>query len=81
MALAYQIHNGDTGRCSWDLTAVLEAVRPGVYWNHHAFGKISVDQDMVTHWNKNEDFRHTYLLPKADYEEILHTIDDLVDGK
>lgn len=81
VALAYQIHNGDTGRCSWDLTAVLEAVRPGVYWNHHAFGKISVDQDMVTHWNKNEDFRHTYLLPKADYEEILHTIDDLVDGK
>lgn len=81
VALAYQIHNGDTGRCSWDLTAVLEAIRPGVYWNHHAFGKISVDQDMVTHWNKNENFRHTYLLPKADYEEILHTIDDLVDGK
>ena len=81
VALAYQIHNGDTGRCSWDLTAVLEAVRPGVYWNHHAFGKISVDQDMVTHWNKNEDFRHTYLLPKADYEEILHTIDNLMDGK
>ena len=81
VARAYQVHNGDTGRCSWDLTAVLEAVRPGEYWNLHEFGKISVDEDMVTHWERNAGFRHTYLLPKMDYEDIRRVIDDLVDGK
>lgn len=29
VALAYQLHNGDTGRCSWDHTAVLEAHSSG----------------------------------------------------
>lgn len=81
VALAYQIHNGDTGRCSWDLTAVLEAIRPGVYWNLHEYGKISIDADMVTHWNKQIDGKHSYLLPKADYQEICQVIDDLVEGK
>ena len=78
VALAYKIHNGDVGRCSWDHTAVLEAVRPGVYWNLHDFGKVSVGTDMVTHWEKNADFRHTYLLPKADYADIREEIDRLV---
>jgi inosine-uridine nucleoside N-ribohydrolase len=81
VALAYQIHNGDTGRCSWDHTAVLEAIRPGVYWNLHEFGKISVDKDMVTHFNKYENGKHSYLLPKVDYEDIRKAIDDLVEGK
>lgn len=81
VALAYQIFTNDKGRCSWDHTAVLEAIRPGVYWNIHEFGKISVDEDMVTHWDKNDDCKHTYLLPKTDYEEIRQVIDDLLDGK
>lgn len=81
VALAYRIHNGDTGRCSWDHTAVLEAIRPGKYWHHHAFGKISVDKDMVTHWQKDDTFRHTYLLPKEDYASVRQVIDDLLDGK
>lgn len=81
VARAYQLHNGDTGRCSWDHTAVLEAIRPGQYWHYHAFGKVSVDEDMVTHWQPNEQFRHTYLLPKADYAEVRQVIDDLLDEK
>ena len=80
-ARAYQIHNGDTGRCSWDHTAVLEAVRPGVYWHLHEHGRISVDEDCVTHWQKDDACAHTYLLPKTDYEEIRRVIDDLLDGK
>ena len=80
VALAYQIHNHDTGRCSWDHTAVLEAVRPGVYWNYHQFGLISVDQEMITRWHPHPHNRHTYLLPKADYAQIRQVIDDLVDG-
>lgn len=81
VALAYQLHNGDTGRCSWDHTAVLEAIRPEQYWNLHAYGKISVDEDMVTHWHEDDTFRHTYLLPKVDYAKVRQVIDDLVDGK
>ena len=80
VAWAYQVHNGDVGRCSWDHTAVLEAIRPGAYWNLHEFGKISVGEDMVTRWEKSDEFKHTYLLPKVDYEEIRRVIDGLVDG-
>lgn len=81
VALAYQLHNGDTGRCSWDHTAVLEAIRPGVYWNLHEFGKISLDEESVTHWEKSNTSKHSYLLPKKDYEQIRQVIDDLLDGK
>ncbi len=81
VALAYQIHNGDTGRCSWDHTAALEAIRPGQYWHYHAYGKISVDEDMVTHWQKDDTFRHTFLLPKEDYADVRQVIDAIVDGE
>lgn len=81
VALAYQVHNQDAGRCSWDHTAVLEAVRPGEYWNYHQSGRISVDQNLVTHWHPQPGSAHTYLLPKADYEQIRQVIDDLVDGR
>ncbi len=81
VAAAYRLHNHDTGRCSWDHTAVLEAVRPGRYWYPHAFGRITVDRDMVTHWHAEEGARQSYLLPKVDYEVIRQTIDDLLDGK
>ena len=81
VAAAYEFFNGDKGRFSWDHTAVLEAIRPGVYWNYHEYGKISVDDDFITHWSKDETKKHTYLLPKVDYEDIRKVIDDLVDGK
>ncbi|MBQ2940939.1 MAG: nucleoside hydrolase [Clostridia bacterium] len=81
VAWAYQVHNGDTGRPSWDHTAVLEAIRPGTYWNYHEFGQISVDEELITHWNRNSDFKHSYLLPKVDYKEIQQVIDDLIDGR
>ena len=81
VALAYKLYNKDTGRCSWDHTAVLEAIRPGAYWNLHEFGKISVDKELVTHWNKSDSCKHTYLLPKVDYEAVRKVIDNLVDGK
>jgi len=80
-AAAYQIHNQGRGRCSWDQTAMLEAVRPGIYWNYHAFGRVTVDENLVTSWKRDDTRRHTYLLPKADYEEIRQVIDDLIDGK
>lgn len=81
VAAAYEIHNRGKGRCSWDLTAVLEAVRPGVYWNYHEFGRVSVDENFVTHWTKDENVKHTYLLPRVDYTDVRQVLDDLVDGK
>ncbi len=75
---AYDIHNHGAGRCSWDQTAMLEAVRPGVYWNYHEFGRITVDDEYVTHWTREEGGQHTYLLPKADYEDIRRIVDDLI---
>ena len=81
VAAAYEIHNRGRGRCSWDQTAMLEAVRPGVYWNYHEFGDITVGDDFVTRWKRSENAKHTYLMPKADYEDIRQVIDDLVDGK
>ncbi len=81
VAAAYLRFCKDKGRCSWDHTAILEAVRPGEYWNYHKFGKVTVDSDYVTHWNENADYRHSYLLPKTDYAVIRKIIDDLVDGK
>lgn len=81
VAMAYEIHNQGRGRFSWDQTAMLEAVRPNVYWNYHEHGKISVDENLITHWKKDKNGKHTYLLPKVDYAEIRQVIDDLVDGK
>jgi hypothetical protein len=80
VALAYLIHNRGYGRCSWDQTAMLEGVRPGQYWNYHEFGKISVAEELVTHWSPDSTRRHTYLLPKVNYDVVRQTIDDLVDG-
>ena len=81
VARAYMVHNGGKGRSSWDHTAILEAIRPGKYWSYHSYGKISVDESCITHWHHDDTCRHTYLLPKADYEEIRRIIDDIVDGK
>ena len=81
VAKAYKIHNNGAGRCSWDQTAMLDGVRPGKYWNYHEFGRITVDDDGITHWIREENGKQSYLLPKADYEDIRRVIDDLVDGK
>jgi inosine-uridine nucleoside N-ribohydrolase len=76
--LAYDLRVGNQGRCSWDHTAVLDAVRPNTYWNYHEFGRVTVDDEGVTHWSKEEGGQHSYLLPRVDYEEIRRIIDGLV---
>lgn len=80
VALAYELHNHGNGRCSWDQTAMLEAVRPGMYWNYHEYGRITVGDDLVTRWERDEGSKHTYLIPKADHEDIRRVMDDIVDG-
>lgn len=79
VAMAYQIQIGGKGRCSWDQTAMLEAIRPGAYWNYHEFGRIWVDDDFVTHWKAEKGGRQSYLLPKVDYTEIARVIDEMME--
>ena len=81
VAAAYYIHNKGKGRYSWDLAAVLDAVRPDTYWNYHEFGQVVIDEKFVTRFKQNDKYRHTYLLPKIDYEEIRQIMDDIIDKK
>lgn len=81
VAAAYYIHNKGKGRYSWDLAAVLEAIRPNKYWNYHEFGQVFIDENFVTRFKKDANYRHSYLLPKTDYEEIRQIMDDIIDGK
>ena len=77
---AYEVHPAkEMGRESWDHSAVLQAVRPNHgYWNLHAYGRIRVDDNGITTWYPEEDGKHTYLLPIADYDTVRNTIDSLV---
>lgn len=78
VAVAYNVHNKGAGRFSWDQTAVLEAVRPGEYWDYHEFGKITVGDDLVTRWSFEEGGRHTFLIPKVKNDDIANLIDELI---
>jgi hypothetical protein len=50
-------------RPTWDLTAVLYAVRPdGKYFSLSAPGKVSVDDKGVTHFAESAEGRHRYLI-------------------
>lgn len=80
--LAYALHpSGKNGRESWDLTAMLEAVRPGQYWHYAPYGRITVDDSGITTLRPDPDCRHTYLLPRAASDEIRAVIDGLVMGR
>ncbi|MBQ3125848.1 MAG: nucleoside hydrolase, partial [Clostridia bacterium] len=66
---------------SWDLTAMLEAVRPGQYWDYHPHGRITVDDSGITTWHPAQDSRHTFLLPRTDAAELRAVMDGLVLGQ
>lgn len=77
---AYELHPaGRYGRESWDHTAMLYAVRPDAgYYYLHPWGKVTVDDAGITHWFADQNGRHSYLIPNADYETVIKTIDALV---
>ena len=64
-ALAYDnciVH----GRPSWDLTAVLAAVRdPHIYWDVSPNGRCKVSSIGTNKWEPSPDLGHTYLIKKA----------------
>ena len=79
-AYAYRIHHPHRhGRESWDLTAMLEAIRPDAgYWYKHDPGTISVDDAGITRFRTHADGKHTYLLVRRDYEDVRREIDALI---
>lgn len=80
-ACAYHMHPvaAVRGRESWDLTAILYAIRPDSgYWSLSSAGKISVSDDGVTSFIYCEEGMHHFLLPCLDSGEICKIIDDLV---
>ena len=81
VAHSYYIHHGKGGRESWDLTAILYAVRPEAgYWNLHPWGKIDVDDEGITRFRRTETGRHSYLMPRYDVDEIVGIIDGIVES-
>ncbi len=78
-ALAYKLFPWSAeGRESWDLTTVLHAVRPNEYYHLHPYGRISIDDTGVTTISPDSTCRHTYLIPKADYNTVRDEIDAIV---
>ncbi len=80
VSYAYRIHHPEGGgRQSWDLTAMLDAVRPNAgYWNYRPYGRTIVDDSGAIRWVPGETGRHTCLLPRMDYEAVRQVIDELV---
>jgi inosine-uridine nucleoside N-ribohydrolase len=78
---AYKKYTGGArGRESWDLTAILYAVRPEAgYWSLHEFGKVTVDDAGVTTWTKDEKSRHTYLLVREEPDKIREILDNMLE--
>ena len=80
-AYAYKIYPfaNERGRESWDLTAMLYAIRPDAeYWNTSPGGKISVDDQGITSIDTSINANHTYLIPKMSYTEIRDIINNIV---
>lgn len=81
LRMMYEINDGEgfmDGNPSWDHTAVLEAVRPGRYFDKHEFGRVEVDEKGVTAWRSCEGGKHTYLIPKTPLEEVAGEINNLI---
>ncbi len=80
-AHSYFVHHGKGGRESWDLTAILYAVRPEAgYWNLHPWGRIAVDDRGVTGFRREENGKHSYLIPRLDVDELVGIMDGIVES-
>jgi inosine-uridine nucleoside N-ribohydrolase len=62
-------------RPTWDLTAVLEAVRPGRYFGHSGNGSVAVSADGVTRFTAGSGDRQFLRLDPARRAEILSVLE------
>jgi purine nucleosidase len=79
---AYELsqHNClQTGRSSWDLTAVLAAVRdPHLYWDVSPSGACDVSISGTDEWKPQPDRGRSYLIKKVPPQEIGVVLDGLM---
>jgi len=77
---AYELHgNLRGGHQSWDLTAVLAAVRdPRLYWDVSPGGTCTVDPKGHDEWAPTPDRGHTYLIEKLPPADVAKVLDDLI---
>jgi hypothetical protein len=77
---AYELYRGRVGgtRESWDQSAVLYAVRGlGSHWSHSPLGRVSA-RSGVSSFQPDPAGKHTYLIKKADPQEIAAELDQLM---
>jgi len=81
---AYELYNGLKNRQSWDLTAVLYAVRGlngglADYWDLHTAGHIVVNQDGSNSWDDSAPTgQHSYLVEKMPPAKIADVLNGLM---
>ncbi|QDT02246.1 Inosine-uridine preferring nucleoside hydrolase [Rubripirellula lacrimiformis] len=78
---AYLLYCGPNhDRPSWDLTSVLDAVRPdGNFFGRSQPGRVSVEDDGFVRFTPNEEGRDRYLTMTADQQKhVLKTLQTLV---
>lgn len=75
---SYEVYcNGN--RESWDLTAVLYAVRgEEPFWKLHEYGEIKVDDKGVTTWKESTKKKHSYLIELTNPSEVEDELNKLL---
>lgn len=82
VAYAYKLFGFSKGRESWDLTAALHGIRPNYdYYYLHEFGKVNVSDEGITTWEKSDNFRQSYLLPRKDYSFVEDDIEEIIESE
>lgn len=75
---SYEVYSGGN-RESWDLTAVLYAVRgENSFWKLKEFGEITVDDKGITRWNPSVDKKHSYLIPACNPDLVKNELNRLL---
>jgi hypothetical protein len=76
---AYELFNQFQGRSSWDLTAVLAAVRePHLYWDIKENGYNKVTPDGKNTWSPTPNRGHSYLVTRVPQMDIGAILDNLM---
>jgi inosine-uridine nucleoside N-ribohydrolase len=76
---AYELFNHFAGRPSWDLTAVLAAVRdPELYWTVNKDGYCKVELRGSNTWTPTPHRGHSYLVTKVPPADVAALLDGLL---
>ena len=88
MVISHAVRSGKGKQVNWWLVGtffvvglVLYAVRPEAgYWNLHPWGRIAVDDRGVTGFRREENGKHSYLIPRLDVDELVGIMDGIVES-